>query len=203
MFHGEASGSKFMPQTPTRKVSGMKITETMVRKLMMSLVRAWRQRQMHLDQAGQHVALRLDQFDQPHRMVERVVEEDLGFGVDIGHFGADQRRQARRAAATARPSARLVPRRNSCSCRICCFCGAFIISSSMPSIDLARRPRPAGNSCRRWRRSAHRRDSRRRASAGDWASGSRCACAPGSNGSPSRSWKVTTKFSPKNTAICS
>ncbi len=41
MFQGEASGSKFMPQMPARKVSGMKITETMVRKLTTSLVRAW------------------------------------------------------------------------------------------------------------------------------------------------------------------
>ena len=40
MFHGDASGSKFMPHMPARKVSGMKIVETMVRRLTTSLVRA-------------------------------------------------------------------------------------------------------------------------------------------------------------------
>ena len=77
MFHGEESGSKFMPQTPTRKVSGMKITETMVREPMTSLVRACDKRQVHLDQPGQVSRWRLDQFDQPQGMVERVVEEDF------------------------------------------------------------------------------------------------------------------------------
>lgn len=40
MFHGELSGSKFIPQTPTMNVSGMKIAETIVRTLITSLVRA-------------------------------------------------------------------------------------------------------------------------------------------------------------------